>query len=152
MSIFKLRSRREVLGGITIAAFGVVAIVEGHRLGTGSLTRMEPGYVPFALGVFLVLLGALMTFGGEGVADERVLLEKAEWRGWLCIIAGVGSFLVLGPHAGLVPAAFSCVFISALGDRTATLKGAFLLALSVTTFGAVLFHYLLTIPIPLFWW
>jgi Tripartite tricarboxylate transporter TctB family len=149
--MFKLKSRRDVFGGITIAAFGIVAVVEGHRLGTGTLTRMEPGYVPFALGAFLVLLGVLMALNGDAAGDGGVLLETAEWRGWLCIIAGVGSFLVLGPHAGLVPAAFSCVFISALGDRTATLKGAFLLAVSVTAFGVILFHYFLTIPIPLFW-
>jgi hypothetical protein len=152
MAIFKLKSKRDVLGGITIAAFGVVAIIEGHRLGTGTLTRMEPGYVPFALGILLVLLGALMTFGAAVTTEGEVLLEKAEWRGWLCIIAGVVSFLILGPHAGLVPAAFSCVFISALGDRTATRKGVFFLALSVTGFAVVLFHYLLTIPMPLFWW
>lgn len=150
--MFKLKSRRDVFGGITICAFGVVAIVEGHRLGTGTLTRMEPGYVPLALGAFLVLLGVLMAFNGDAAADGDVLLEKAEWRGWLCIVAGVGSFLFLGPHAGLIPAAFSCVFISALGDRTATLKGAFVLALSVTAFGVILFHYVLTISMPLFWW
>jgi predicted anti-sigma-YlaC factor YlaD len=150
--MFKLKNRHEVLGGVTIAVFGVLAIVEGYRLGTGTLTRMEPGYVPLALGLVLVLLGFLMSVGRDEAPAKVVLLEKAEWRGWLCIIAGVAAFLVLGPHAGLVPAAFSCVFISALGDRTATLKGAFILALSVTAFGVILFHYFLTIPMSLFWW
>ncbi len=74
---FQAERQARSSGRITIAAFGVVSIIEGHRLGTGSLTRMEPGYVPFALGVFLVLLGALMTFGGDGAADERVLLENS---------------------------------------------------------------------------
>jgi hypothetical protein len=151
-AMFKLKNRREVFGGITITVFGILAIVEGYRLGTGTLTRMQPGYVPLALGIVLVLLGFLMSVGRDTSADGGVLLEKPEWRGWLCIIAGVAAFMVLGPHAGLVPAAFSCVFISALGDRTATVKGAFILSVSVTAFGVVLFHYLLTIPMSLFWW
>jgi len=64
----------------------------------------------------------------------------------------VAAFIVLGQYAGLVPAAFFSVFISALGDRTANLKGTILLAIGTTVFGVVLFHYLLSISIPLFWW
>ena len=44
---------------------------------------------------------------------------------------------------------FACVFVSALGDKTATYKSSFVLALGVTFFGVLLFHYLLNIPFPL---
>jgi uncharacterized membrane protein YfcA len=147
-----LKNKRDVFGGATMAVFGVLAIIEGRRLGVGTLTQMEPGFVPLTLGALLLLLGFVMAFGKVAAKDESVLLAKAEWRGWFCIVAGVASFLVLGPHAGMVPAAFCCVFISALGDRTASLKGALLLAAGVTAFGAALFHYFLTVPMPLFWW
>jgi hypothetical protein len=44
------------------------------------------------------------------------------------------------------------VFIPALGDRTATLKGSAILAAGVTIVGVALFVYLLKIPFPMFKW
>jgi len=41
-------------------------------------------------------------------------------------------------------------FVAALGDRTATFKGSFLLALGVTTVGVLLFAYVLKIPFQIF--
>jgi hypothetical protein len=49
----------------------------------------------------------------------------------------------------MIPAVFACVFVCALGDKTATLKSSTILAAGVTVFGVLLFHYLLTIPFPL---
>jgi hypothetical protein len=50
----------------------------------------------------------------------------------------------------MAPATFACVFISARGDKTATWKSSFLLALGVTFFGCLLFSYVLKVPFPLF--
>ena len=151
--LLRVTNKRDLYGGIIIALFGAVGVFEGYRLGAGTLSKMGPGYVPMALGVILIGLGLMMA-GNQGDPDQasEVVFDQPEWRGWLCIIAGVASFIVLGQYAGLVPAAFFSVFISALGDRTATLKGALLLSLGTTVFGVVLFHYLLSISIPLFWW
>jgi hypothetical protein len=151
--LLRVTNKRDLFGGCVIALFGVVGVFEGYRLGAGTLSKMGPGYVPMALGFILVGLGILMAANqaDPGLRSE-VIFEQPEWRGWLCIIAGVASFIVLGQYAGLVPAAFFSVFISALGDRTATLKGAIILSACTTLFGVVLFHYLLSISIPLFWW
>jgi hypothetical protein len=75
-----------------------------------------------------------------------------QWRGWLCIIGGVGVFVVLGTHGGLVPASFFSVFIAALGDRENTVRSAALLALGLTDAGVVVFHYGLHLLLPLFTW
>jgi hypothetical protein len=150
--LLKVRNKRDLFGGTIIALFGLVGVLEGHRLGAGTLRNMGPGYVPMALGCILIGLGLLVAARQvEPETGSEVIFEKPEWRGWTCIIAGVLSFIVLGQYAGLVPAAFVCVFISALGDRTATLKGALILSACVTLFGVVLFHYILQISIPLFW-
>jgi hypothetical protein len=149
--LLKITNRRDLCGGCIIALFGLVGVFEGYRLGAGTLSKMGPGYVPMALGFILVGLGLMMA-SNQGDQASEVVFDRPEWRGWLCIIAGVASFIVLGQYAGLVPAAFFSVLISALGDRTATLKGAILLSIGTTVFGVVLFHYLLSISIPLFWW
>jgi hypothetical protein len=92
---------------------------------------------------------ALATPLGE---DETILPKNKEWRGWGCILAGPILFIVFGEFLGMVPATFACVFVSALGDREATLKNSLLLAAGVTFFGVLLFSYVLQIPFPMFRW
>ncbi len=75
-----------------------------------------------------------------------------EWRGWGCILAGPVMFIIFGEFFGMVAATFSCVFVSALGDRHATLKSSAILAAGITVIGAVLFSYVLKVPFPLFRW
>jgi hypothetical protein len=72
------------------------------------------------------------------------------WRGWFCILAGPTLFIVLGTYAGMIPATFACVFVSALGDRTSTVKSSFGAAVAVTIVGVIVFGYLLRVPMPLF--
>jgi hypothetical protein len=150
--LLKIKNRRDLYGGCIIALFGLIGVLEGYRLGAGTLRNMGSGYVPMSLGVILMCLGLFMAIRQtEPEPGTEVIFGEPEWRGWICIIVGVLSFIVLGQYAGLVPASFVCVFISALGDRTATLKGALVLSACVTLFGVVLFHYILKISIPLFW-
>jgi hypothetical protein len=60
-------------------------------------------------------------------------------------------FITCG-NFGFIPATFACVFVSALGDRTATWKSALVLAAVITVFGVVVFSYLLQIPMQLLKW
>ena len=82
--------------------------------------------------------------------NENILPKNREWLGWGCILAGPIFFIILGEFFGLVPATFSCVFVSAMGDRTATWKGSAILAAGVTFVGTLLFTYVLKIPFPMF--
>ena len=147
-----VRKRDFYAGGVMILlGAGVVAQSSAYNLGT--LMHMGPGFFPMALGVILTLLGVLITataaFTPES-ADERILPEHPEWRGWTCIILGPVMFIFCGIHGGMAPATFACVFISALGDRQATFRNSLLLALGVTFFGVLLFAYLLKVPFPIF--
>ena len=49
-------------------------------------------------------------------------------------------FIVFGSVAGMAPATFACVFVSALGDRDSTWKSALILAVLVTVFGVHCSH------------
>ena len=48
--------------------------------------------------------------------------DNPQWFGWLCIIGGPVLFIILGQYGGMIPAVFACVFVCALGDKTATYK------------------------------
>jgi hypothetical protein len=116
---------------------------------------MGPGFLPAALGVILIFLGILIAGTALGVPpgeDENILPPHPEWLGWACILVGPLCFILFGSFFGLIPATFACVFVSALGDRKATLKSATILAAVVTVFGVGLFSYLLQIPMQLLTW
>jgi hypothetical protein len=149
--------KRDFYAGGFMVLIGLVFALKGPEYRLGTLMHMGPGYLPTALGVLLTGLGLIIA-GTAVVAarpdgeDERILPEHPQWWGWLCILAGPVAFIIFGKVGGMIPGTFACVFVSALGDRTATLKSSFILAVVVTVFGVLLFHYLLQIPMPILRW
>jgi len=148
----KFAWKRDYYAGGLMVLLGVGAAVTGSGYKFGSLARMGPGFMPVVLGVVLAFIGILIAgtaLGSSERDDAKFLPDNPQWFGWLCIIAGPVLFIVLGQLGGMIPAVFACVFVAALGDKTATYKSSFVLALAVTVFGVLLFHYLLNIPFPL---
>lgn len=147
---------REHAAGGLILLLGIVAVLEGRRLGVGSLTAMGPGYLPLAIGVLLIVLGVIIALQRPHRSAAPVEIDAVpagfEWRGWVCIILGVIAFIAISERLGLIAATLVSVFVAAMGDRTNTLRSAALLAVGATVFGVVLFYYILQIPIPLVGW
>ena len=147
-----LRKRDFYAGGL-MTLLGAAVTLDSTTYSLGTLMHMGPGMFPFILGIVLTFIGililgtALATPLGE---DEHILPRQREWRGWACILAGPVLFIVMGEFFGMAPATFSCVFVAALGDRTATLKSSIILATSVTVVGCFIFSYVLQLPFPLF--
>jgi hypothetical protein len=145
--------KRDFYAGGVMVLLGAGVILQCTAYNLGTLMHMGPGFFPMTLGVILTLLG-LLIMGTAAVTplsdNERILPEQPEWRGWACIILSPVAFIFCGIHGGMAPATFACVFVAALGDRTATFKGSFLLAAGVTFFGVLLFAYLLKVPFPIF--
>jgi hypothetical protein len=148
----KFTWKRDYYAGGLMLLLGVGAAVTGSGYKFGSLARMGPGFMPVVLGVVLAFLGILIA-GAALLSSEpdngKFMPDNPQWFGWLCIIAGPVLFIVLGYYGGMIPAVFACVFVCALGDKTATYKSSFVLACGVTVFGVLLFHYLLNIPFQL---
>lgn len=76
----------------------------------------------------------------------------SQWRAWLCIVASVLAFVLLGRWGGLIPASFAVTFVAALGDRENRWPHALLLALLTTAFSVACLSYVLQIQLPLFTW
>lgn len=147
--------KRDFYAGGLIIMFGLLMALKGPSYRVGTLMHMGPGFLPTALGVILIFLG--ISIGGTALVapegeDESILPEHPEWLGWACILTGPLCFILFGSFFGLIPGTFACVFVSALGDRTATWKSSFVLAAVVTAFGVGLFSYLLQVPMPLLAW
>src|SRR5436853_136700 len=134
---------------------GLSAAYIGSTYNLGTLTKMGPGFFPACLGVLMAFMGVLIALANARAAGAPMAVDPhhgiaavPDWRGWACICGAVIGFIVLAEYAGLLPATFFCVFIAALGDRSATLKASALLAAGITAFGLVLFSYVLRVQIP----
>jgi hypothetical protein len=174
------RFTRDHLGGALMAAAGVAVAVAASGYEIGSLRSMGSGFFPLVLGALLGLVGAAIVVttplrpreapapraaGSPATAAQPPSPEGRETapapaarapgldrRGWACILGGLLAFVVLGEHGGLVPASLVCVFVAARGDRANRRRDALALALAMTAFGVVVFHYGLHVLLPLFAW
>ena len=150
-----LLKKKDFYAGLVMVLLGAGVTLNSSTYNLGTFMHMGPGMFPFMLGILMTFVGVLIFISGlmtpleEG---ERILPESMEWRGWACILAGPLMFILFGQFFGMVAGTFMCVFVSALGDRTATLKGSALLAACITVAGAFLFSYVLKVPFPLFRW
>ncbi len=139
-------------GGALMLLIGLGAVFIGSTYETGNLRQMGPGFFPVAVGAVIALMGVLIALGARGQPVEAGEVLAPEWRGWICIVASIVAFVILGKHGGLLPATFAIVFISALGDRDNTVKAAALLALAMCVVCAVVFWWALQLQFPLFAW
>jgi hypothetical protein len=151
---------KDTLAGALMVLVGVGAASQGMTYSMGSLAAPGPGLFPCALGVLLLLIGLVIALFGKRAAkqrpdskiDTKPAKVQAEWRGWICIVASIVAFIVLGNHGGLVPASFAVAFIAALGDRKNTLLDALGLGVAMAIIAVGVFWWLLQLQFPLFQW
>ena len=153
------RFKKDYYGGGLMTLFGLATVAASLQYRTGALSNMGPGFFPVAVGALLALVGVMIAVSArkDPPADAKTSghghgAVLPDFRGCACIILGVLSFLLLGKYGGLIPATFSIVFISALGDRTNTVRQATLLALAMCVVAAVVFRWGLQLQLPLFVW
>ncbi len=126
----RLKLKRDYYAGGLMIVLGAGAAVIGTGYKFGTLARMGPGFMPVVLGIALAFMGILIAgtaLTSSEPDDSKILPDNPQWFGWACIIAGPILFILLGNYAGMVPAVFACVFVCALGDKTATYKSSALL-------------------------
>ncbi|MBE9607620.1 tripartite tricarboxylate transporter TctB family protein [Acetobacteraceae bacterium H6797] len=137
---------------------------QGQTYHLGTLNRMGPGFMPTALGVILTLIGLallIQTFfrrvepapmPGHSPSAEHPISTATQWRGWLCICAGVLAFALLAEHTGLIPATFACVLITAMGDVENRWWEAIVLAVGMVIASVGIFWWGLGVLLPLVKW
>ncbi len=153
MKLQLTKYNKDYYAGALMLLFGLYAIFQGRMYPIGTLSRMGPGYFPVALGVILSLIGiAIAATARSNIPEGEEKPLPPEWRGWICIIASVIAFIVIGRYGGLLPATFAVVFISALGDRDNTWKDALILSIGMVIIAVVVFWWALQMQFPLFQW
>ena len=147
----RLFRKRDFWAGVLMIAFGLLMSLKGPTYSVGTLMHMGPGFLPTALGVILIGIGIAISMQAVTVPDgedEDILPAEPQWFAWACILLRPIAFIIFGMYGGLLPATFMCVFVAALGDKDATWVGTIALSALITTFGVLLFHFVLQIPMP----
>ncbi len=148
--------KRDFYAGGLMVLLGLGIALKGTTYRAGTLMHMGPGFLPTALGIVLVLIGiaiaAVALSPTDNDEDQSILPEHPQWWAWLCILLSPVFFIFFGRYFGMIPGTFMCVFIAALGDKTATWLGTIVLSAVVTIFGVALFSYFLQVPMPILTW
>lgn len=141
-------SIKDLVTGITLLALaGFFAISAWRDLKLGTPGAMGPGFFPLVVAMALALLAGLIVIRafrhGTSPADIAGLRPVA------CILAAPALFGLLVAPAGFVLAIAASGFVAALASPNMRLVEALATALVLTILCAVLFVYLLQMPVPL---
>lgn len=139
--------RREIIGGLAVAALGSVAVWEASGYPIGQLTRMGPGYFPLVLGIVLVALGLGIAWQGRRVETAPA---KPNVRAVCAVSSGMVAFGLLVHRAGVVPATIALVLLASLAEARPRLGTIIGLALGLAAFGYVVFIRALGLPMRAF--
>jgi hypothetical protein len=141
--------KREIAAGGVMALLGLGAAAKGASYSIGTLTDMGPGLFPVIVGMALVVVGGLIALSSPADAGGHGEAPRLDLRVWIYVLGGAALFIVLGSYAGLLPAIFLSVLVTAWADRSTTWRGSLVLAACVSAFGIALFVYVLHVQIPL---
>jgi putative tricarboxylic transport membrane protein len=143
-----VRGPQDFVGGIALMAIALFALwassdlqgMHGFSFGAGTAPRM--------FSVLLLGLGAAIAV--MGVANEGPHIARYSWRGPLFVSLAILSFAVAIRPLGLVVSAFSSFLIAALGTHETRWIEAIIVGACLTLGCAVLFPYVLGLPMPMF--
>ncbi len=140
---------QDVLTGVLFLAFGLTAMGLALGLRIGTAARMGPGYFPFALGLLLSALGALLVVKGLRSGPPRGEWPALKVRPLLIILCSVLLFSRLLIPLGLLLSTAVLVVVASLAGHEFRLRETLINAAALVAIVVVLFVYLLEFPIPL---
>jgi putative tricarboxylic transport membrane protein len=144
------KSRQDLAAGLFLLAVAAVGFFGAWDLRSGTLGGMGPGLLPKAVAVVVAAFGLLLIVRAFVAAGET--LERWSVRGPLFVLGAPIVFALTIREWGLVVAGPLAVLIAASADRGVRIPEVVLFAVVLTGFSAVLFKFILQLPIPLAPW
>ncbi len=143
-----IRGPQDFVGGVVLMALAVFALWASSDLQGMHGFSFGAGTVPRMFAVLLLLLGAAIAL--TGILTDGPHVSTYAWRGPLFVSLAILSFAVTIRPLGLVVSAFASFMISALGTHETRLTEAVIVGICLTVGCALLFPYVLGLPMPLF--
>jgi hypothetical protein len=142
-----IRNPKDFWSGVIFVALGMAAIIIGWEYSMGSAGRMGPAYFPSVLGGLLALLGVIALVRSFIVPGQPI--EPFAVKNLFIVLSAVLIFGVIVRGAGLIIATMLLIVIGSLASSKFRWGPVLLLAVGLTTFGALVFVKLLGLPLPL---
>ncbi len=147
-----IHNPRDFFAGLIFLFFGILAATLSRDYPMGSAMRMGPGYFPFVLGVFLVLLGFAIcarSLALRGRDIECHGVEGVDSRALILVLAAVAAFAATIESAGIVIAATLVLVIGAAASRESRYREVIALTLLLVVLTVGVFVYGLGLPFKL---
>ena len=142
-----VKSSTELLAGLLLIGLAAVGLFGTLNLNSGQLSSVGPGMMPKITSVGLAVFGSVLIVQSSIAAGPAV--QAWNWRGILFVFGAVLVFAATIRGLGLGVAGPLSVIISSLADRDTRLIEIISFALLMTAVSAVLFRWLLGLPIPI---
>jgi hypothetical protein len=141
-------NRKDIAAGLIFVAIGAYFCIDAFwTLQIGTAVRMGPGYFPVMIGGLLVAFGLVIVLRGFGTAPSP--FGAVSWRGIVLISLAPIVFGLAIRTAGLAPTVAMTSLVSAFASRRVGILRAAMLAIGLTIFCVLVFHYGLNLPITL---
>ncbi|WP_417583485.1 tripartite tricarboxylate transporter TctB family protein [Pelagibacterium sp.] len=159
-SILKMRkvNLREVVAAILIMALGAFATWEGSRYGLLAGSRVGAGYLPFWIGILLMVFAAILIISElfsinadpyDAAEDSNIPFQG---RSFFVLVLSIVVFSFVVVRFGLGPAVFMAVLLSGFADKSLRVWQILILASVVTALSILIFRIGLGIQIEAIKW
>jgi hypothetical protein len=146
--LVRLRAPQDYFGGVVLMAMALFALWASSDLQGMHGFSFGAGTAPHMFGVLLLALGAAVAV--VGVVSDGPDLAIYHWRGPLFVMLAIVAFAVSIRPLGLVISGLASFLISALGTPETRWVETLIVGVCLTIGCAVLFPYVLGLPMPLF--
>lgn len=143
-----VRGPQDFIGGIVLVAVALFALWASSDLQGMHGFTFGPGTAPRMFAVLLLGLGAAIAI--TGLVSEGAPLAHYSWRGPLFVMLAIVFFALAIRPLGLVVSGLASFLISALGTPETRWIETIIVGICLTVGCALLFPYILGLPMPLF--
>ena len=143
-----VRGPQDFIGGIVLMAVAALALWASSELQGMHGCSFGAGTAPRICAALLFALGAAVMV--VGIASEGPQLQRLSWRGPLFVSLAILFFAIAIRPLGLVISGLASFLIAALGSHETRWLEAIIVGILLTAGCALLFPYVLGLPMPLF--
>jgi uncharacterized membrane protein len=145
----RIRNQKDVAAGLLYITFGAAFSLGALNYKLGDPSRMGPGWFPFAIGLLLVVVGALTALAGVRATAAEEKVQRLELAPLAWVISAVVLFGLLLQPMGLVVALTALVFVSSRASHEFTWKGTLASAVVLILFSYGVFIWGINLQISL---
>ncbi|HEY7726232.1 MAG TPA: tripartite tricarboxylate transporter TctB family protein [Anaeromyxobacteraceae bacterium] len=143
----RIRAPQDLAAGAVLVVGSLGALWATRDVGRGHLAGGGPGFFPRAVAALMGLVGVALLLASLLRRGEA--LTRWALRGPLFVTLGVAGFALTIRSPGLLVAGPLVVIVGGAASPEARYRELVLFAVVITAFCAVLFRYLLHLPVPI---